>query len=60
MNKKMAQLLDKELSSEAPSVDPQLVKAQLTSNRLKAMELAKGMTKDQIQEMKDNADLLLQ
>jgi hypothetical protein len=36
-----------------------MVKAQNTANRLKAMELAKGMTKDEIAEMKANADVLL-
>ena len=61
--KKINQLLDRELSSDMAAKNAgseELVKAQNTANRLKAMELAKELTPDEIQKMKDNAELLLQ
>ena len=39
-------------------VELNIDKSQQTANRLKAMELAKGMTKEELQEMKINANML--
>ena len=62
ITKKITLVLDKELSSNDSRdvIQLDLVKAQNNANRLKAMELAKGMSADKIKAMKDNADLLLQ
>ena len=62
MNKKMNLLLDKELSSEfkQDSIKSDLAKAMQQANRLKAMELTKGLIKDDIRLMKEDADFLLE
>lgn len=69
ISSKILKLMDRELSSDAAPVvsqksftsgDLELAKAQKQSNMLKAMELVKGLTPEEIQTMKNNAELLLQ